>query len=59
MSRRNTVFHRVWDCPKLSENWKTVVEAVLVVGVKVAHRAELCVLGILYIQTILLLAQNR
>ena len=44
---KGTLYHCVWECPKLNKYWKTVVEKISeVVGVKVPHQAKLCILGI-------------
>lgn len=47
LEEKGTLYHCVWECPKLNEYWKTVVEALSeVVGVKVPHQTKLCILGI-------------
>lgn len=44
---KGTLYHCVWECPKLNKYWEEVIENISkVVGVKVPHQAKLCILRI-------------
>lgn len=43
---KGTLYHCVWECPKLNEYWVQVVENTSqIVEVTVPHQAQLCVMG--------------
>lgn len=44
---KGTLYHCVWDCPKIKKYWKEVVLTISeIVGVNIPHQAKICVLGI-------------
>lgn len=44
---KGTLIHCLWECTKLQQFWKSVVECIsLIIGKEVPLRAKLCVLGI-------------
>ena len=44
LEERGTLFHCVWDCPKLKQYWKTILQTIAdIVNVEAPSQARVCI----------------